>query len=111
MVVNEVNSYYRQKDKSESEKAVNYLNQQISMTGLSEIKEVLAQLLQDEIKKLTLVEANQFYVFDYIDPPAIMEEKSDPNRFLIFILSFLFGLMLSVLLVLLRHYFFTKKTL
>tara|TARA_B100001093_G_scaffold241325_1_gene231037 strand:- start:22 stop:969 length:948 start_codon:yes stop_codon:yes gene_type:complete len=111
LVVNEVNSYYRQKDKSESEKAVNYLNQQISMTGLSEIKEVLAQLLQDEIKKLTLVEANQFYVFDYIDPPAIMEEKSDPNRFLIFILSFLFGLMLSVLLVLLRHYFFTKKTL
>ena len=111
LVVNEVNSYYRQKDKYESEKAVSYLNQQISMTGLSEIKEVLAQLLQEEIKKLTLVEANQFYVFDYIDPPAVMEEESDPNRFLIFILSFLFGLMLSVLLVLLRHYFFTKKTL
>ena len=44
LVVNEVNAFYRQKDKSESEKAVNYLNQQISMTGLSEIKQVLAQL-------------------------------------------------------------------
>ena len=40
LIVNEVNSFYRQKDKSESEKAVSYLNQQISMTGLSEIKQV-----------------------------------------------------------------------
>jgi hypothetical protein len=110
LVVNEVNSFYRQKDKSESEKAVSYLNQQISMTGLSEIKLVLAQLLQEETKKLTLTEANQFYVFDYIDPPAVMEQKSEPKRFLICILSALLGGMLSVLLVLLRHYALSKKT-
>ena len=53
LVVNEVNNFYRQKDKLESETAVKYLNQQISMTSLSEIKEVLAQLLQEETKKLT----------------------------------------------------------
>ena len=53
------------------------------MTGLSEIKQVLAQLLQEETKKLTLIEANQYYVFDYIDPPAVMEEKSEPKRALI----------------------------
>ena len=51
LVVNEVNSFYRQKDKTESEKAVNYLNQQISMTSLSEIKQVLAQLLPGRNKK------------------------------------------------------------
>ena len=80
LVINEVNAFYRQKDKSESEKAVSYLNQQISMTGLSEIKQVIAQLLQEETKKLTLIEANQYYVFDYIDPPAVMEKKSEPKR-------------------------------
>ena len=110
LVVNEVNAFYRQKDKSESEKAVSYLNQQISMTGLSEIKQVIAQLLQEETKKLTLIEANQYYVFDYIDPPAVMEEKSEPKRALICILSALLGGMLSVLLVLIRHYAFSKKT-
>ena len=104
LVVNEVNAFYRQKDKSESEKAVSYLNQQISMTGLSEIKQVLAQLLQEETKKLTLIEANQYYVFDYIDPPAVMEKKSEPKRALICILSALLGGMLSILLVLIRHY-------
>jgi len=109
LVVNEVNAFYRQKDKSESEKAVNYLNQQISMTSLSEIKQVLAQLLQEESKKLTLIEANQYYVFDYIDPPAVMEQKSEPKRFLICILSTLLGGMLSILLVLIRHYAIKQK--
>ena len=111
LIVNEVNAFYRQKDKLESEKAVNYLNQQISMTGLSEIKQVLAQLLQEEAKKLTLIEANQYYVFDYIDPPAVMEKKSEPKRALICILSALLGSILSVLFVLIKHATFSKKTL
>lgn len=110
LVINEVNAFYRQKDKSESEKAVSYLNQQISITSLSEIKQVIAQLLQEETKKLTLIEANQYYVFDYIDPPVVMEQKSEPKRFLICIFSALLGGMLSILLVLIRHYAFSEKT-
>tara|TARA_B100000989_G_scaffold60502_1_gene41565 strand:+ start:1850 stop:2800 length:951 start_codon:yes stop_codon:yes gene_type:complete len=109
LIVDEVNNFYRLKDKLESEKAVNYLNEQISLTSLSEIKEALAQLLQEQTKKLALIEANKFYVFDYIDPPAVMEEKSEPSRALICILSAIFGGMLSILLVLIRHYVFTEK--
>ena len=111
LIVNEVNSFYRQKDKSESEKSVIYLNQQISMTGLSEIKQVLAQLLQEETKTLTLIEANQSYVFDYIDPPAVMERKSAPKRSIICILAGLFGIVLGILIVLFVHYGLRKKVL
>ena len=110
LVVNEVNSFYRQKDKLESEKSVSYLNQQFSMTGLSEIKQVLAQLIQEETKKLTLIEANKFYVFDYIDPPAVMEQKSEPSRALICIISAILGGMLSIVLVFIRHYVSSEKT-
>jgi LPS O-antigen subunit length determinant protein (WzzB/FepE family) len=109
LIVNEVNIFYRQKDKSESDKAVNYLNQQISMTGLTEIKQVLAQLLQEETKKLTLIEANQFYVFDYIDPPVVMEKKSGPRRSIICIFSALLGAVLSVLFLFIRYYIFKEK--
>jgi len=109
LVVDEVNSFYRQKDKSESEKAASYLNKQISMTSFSEIKQVLAQLLQEEIKKLTLIEANQFYVFDYIDPPAAMELKVEPSRALICIISAILGGMLSLVLVLIKHFVFREK--
>ena len=109
LAINEVNSFYRQKDKSESEKAVSYLNQQISVTALSEIKQVLAQLLQEETKKLALIEANQSYVFEYIDPPAIMEKKSGPKRAFICTLMSIFGLIIGVILVLLRYYSGNKK--
>lgn len=108
LVVDEINSFYREKDKIESEKAVIYLNQQISMNALSEIEQVLAELLQEEIKKLTLIEANQFYVFDYIDPPAVMEIKSEPKRAFICILSALIGGLLGILIVILRNFFFSK---
>jgi LPS O-antigen subunit length determinant protein (WzzB/FepE family) len=74
------------------------------MTGLSEIKQVLAQLLQEETKKLTLIEANQYYVFDYIDPPAVMEQHFQPNRVLLCILFALFGGILSIVLVLFKHF-------
>ena len=110
LIINEVNSFYRQKDKSESEKTVSYLNEQISMTSLSEVKQVLALLLQEETKKLALVEAKEFYVFEYIDPPAVMEKKSEPARAIICILSLILGGILGCLVVLIRHYFFNKKT-
>ena len=110
LVVNQINSFYRQKDKLESEKSISYLKQQFAMTGLSEIKQVLAQLIQEETKKLTLIEANQFYVFDYIDPPAVMEQKSEPSRALICIISALLGGILSIVLVLIRHYVFSEKS-
>lgn len=109
LIVNEINSYYREKDKAESEKAVNYLNEQFSMAGLTEIKQVLAQILQEETKKLTLIEANDFYVFDYIDPPAVMEKKSEPSRAIICIISALLGGMLSIIIVIVKYYFFNKK--
>lgn len=109
LMINQVNAFYRQKDKAESEKAVNYLNQQITTTGLSEVKESIAELIQQQIKKLTLIEANQLYVFESIDPPAVMELKSEPKRALICILFALFGGMLSIVLVLIKHYFFKKK--
>ena len=111
LIVDEINNFYRKKDKAESEKAVIYLNQQISGTSLSEIKEVLANLLQDEIKKLALIEANKFYVFDYIDTPAVMEKKSEPKRALICFLGTLLGGMLGIFLVFIRHYVFKKKSL
>lgn len=110
IIVNEINDYYRQKDKLESEKAITYLKQQILMTSLAEIKEVIARLIQEETKKLTLIEANQYYVFDYIDPPVVMEKKLEPKRSLICIISALLGGILSIFLVLIRHYALSTKT-
>lgn len=109
LILTEINSFYRQKDKIESENSYNYLNEQLMMTNISDIKEVLAALIKKEVQKLTLVEANEFYVFEYIDPPAVMENKSEPRRFIICIFSAILGMILSILLAIGRHYFYSSK--
>jgi len=108
LIINKINAYYRQKDKAESEKSVSYLNQQITTTRLAEVKEALAELLQQHIKKLTVIEAKQLYVFEIIDPPAVMELHSKPNRTLICILFALFGGILSISGVLSKRFFYDK---
>jgi len=106
LVITQINSFYAGKDKAEAENAVNYLNTQIIKTSFSEIKQVLATLLQQEIQKLTLIEANDSYVFDYIDPPAVMESKISPRRSLICIISALLGSLLGMLSLIIKYYFF-----
>ena len=103
LLVNEINTFYREKDKKEAEIAIGFLNAQLAKTSLSEIKQALAELLKLEIQKLTLIEANESYVFEYIDPPDIMEEKVEPNRFLIFILGILLGGIMSSTVVVTRY--------
>ncbi len=109
IIFNEINYFYRQKDKAEAEKSVNYLKNQMAKTSFSEVKQATASLLQKEIQILTLIEANKDYVFEYVYPPDVMEEKSEPSR--IFIISFmtLLGIFSGALIVFFKHYFTEKK--
>ena len=109
LLIDQINSFYRKKDKNEAEKASNYLNTLLIQTNLSEIKQVIARLLQQETQKLTLIEANEFYVYEFIDPPAVMEKKSDPNRILISVIASLLGVIISIIAILTRHYFFNRE--
>ena len=109
LMINQINAFYRQKDKIESEKSVNYLNQQIVISSLQEVKVAFADLIQEETKKLTLIEAKNSYVFEYVDPPAVMERKSEPRRLLIVILSALIGGILSIIFVLVKAFVLKEK--
>lgn len=110
LIIDQINLLYRDKDKKEAERAVNYLNDQITKTNYSEIKQVVTSILQQEMQKLTLIEANEFYVFEYINPPAVMEKKLEPSRAKICILGTLLGGFLSICFVLFRHFMFRRHT-
>ncbi|OUV40623.1 MAG: hypothetical protein CBC71_07010 [Rhodobacteraceae bacterium TMED111] len=111
LIVNQLNDYYRAKDKLEAQAALDFLNMQIAQTSFTEIKQVIAQLLQDKTQQLTLIEVNDFYVFEYIDPPAVMEKKIAPSRTLICIVGTFLGGILGILIVLIRFYSRDTKTL
>ena len=105
LVVNQINDSFRARDKLEAESAMNFLYTQMALTSYTEIKEVVAQVLKQKMQQLALIEANEFYVFSYLDQPAVAKEKIEPSRSSISILGALFGFMLGVLTVLVRGYF------
>lgn len=109
LIVNQLNYFYRTKDKLEAQAAISFLNTQIAQTGFTEIKQVLAQLLQDKAQKLTLIEVNDYYVFEYIDPPAVMEKRLEPSRSTISITGALLGGILAILIILIRFIISNKK--
>ncbi len=109
LIVNELNDFFRAKDKIEAKAAINFLNAQIAQTSFTEIKQVIAQLLQEKTQQLTLIEVNDFYVFEYIDPPAVMEKKAEPTRSFICIVGAFLGAVLGVLIVLIRFYSMEEK--
>lgn len=104
LIVTEINSFYRKKDELEAKLSVNYLSAEMATTNYAEIKQVMAQLMQQEIQKLTLIEANEDYIFNYIDPPAAMELKAEPNRVLICIIGGIVGIFLGLTTVLINHF-------
>lgn len=109
LIVNELNDFFRAKDKVEAKAAMNFLNAQIAQTSFTEIKQVIAKLLQEKTQQLTLIEVNDFYVFEYIDPPAVMEKKIEPTRSFICIVGAFLGAVLGVFIILIRFYLREKK--
>jgi len=105
LVVNQINDSFRARDKLEAETAMNFLYAQMALTSYTEIKQVVAEILKQKMQQLALIEANEFYVFSYLDQPAVAKEKIEPSRSSISILGALFGFMLGVLIVLVRSYF------
>ena len=109
LIVDQLNDFYRTKDKTEAQLAIDYLNTQMLQTRHTEIKQVIAQLIQQRMQQLTLIEANKFYVFSYLDPPLVEEQKIEPNRKSISILGAVLGVLLGIFIVLIKHYLGYRK--
>lgn len=109
--VDEINYLYRKQDKEKSELAIEYLYNKINETNYAETKELIALLLQQEIQKLALIEANKFYVYEYIDYPAVMEHKSEPNRSFICITGSILGFLISIFITLMKHFYFKNQNI
>tara|TARA_A100001388_G_C28756220_1_gene495083 strand:- start:1059 stop:1976 length:918 start_codon:yes stop_codon:yes gene_type:complete len=104
LVVKELNYFFRSKDKLEAEAAMIYLNNQIARTNFVEVKQAIAQVLQQKTQQLALIEVTDFYIFEYIDPPKVEEEKDEPSRSLISILGLILGTIFGISFVIFNYY-------
>lgn len=92
----------------EAESSIDYLNEQITLTPYAELRTMFFNLIQQNTQNMMLAKVSKQYALTIIDPPLIPEIKSNPNRAFICLLGSLLGGMLSLLIIFVRKYGFSK---
>lgn len=102
-LVMDLNSTMRQRDISDANKSITYLQQQLQKTSVTEMQKIFYQLIEQQTKKVMLAEVRDEYVFKVIDPATVPEEKSGPKRALIVLGATLGGGFIGMVIALIRH--------
>jgi uncharacterized protein involved in exopolysaccharide biosynthesis len=106
-LVADVNDFMRQQDEKEAQSSIDYLTKQLKKTEISAMETVFYQLIEEQTKNMMLTKVSTEYVLKTIDPAQVPERKVGPKRALIVVLGTMLGVILSVFIVLVRH--FTKS--
>jgi uncharacterized protein involved in exopolysaccharide biosynthesis len=103
-LVSDVNNFMREQDEQEAQASIDYLTKQLGNTEVSAMETVFYQLIEEQTKNMMLTKVSAEYVLKTIDPAQVPEQKSGPKRALIVVLGTMLGGILSVLVVLIRHF-------
>lgn len=104
LYVESINRFMQQRQVIKVSRNIEYLQEQIGKTSISEMQEVFYSIIEEQTKNKMLAEASPDYAFVVVGPSMVPEEKSQPKRALICILGTFLGGVLSALLVLVTHY-------
>jgi len=104
LIIGEANVLIRNRDLEESSRALEYLKSELSKTPFVEIQESINSLIEVQLETQMLTQINEDYILIEIEPPFIAEEKSKPSRSIICVLGTILGGILSMFIVLIRHY-------
>jgi len=96
------NEIIRTRALNESQRNINYLNQELARTDIVGLQQVLYGLLESEMKVVMLANDREEYAFTVIDPATVPELRSFPNRPLVAVAGTIFGGFIAMLIVLIR---------
>lgn len=101
-LIEDLNVWMKNKEIKNLKDNIKYLNEQLNTTQLADTQSVFYRLIEEQIKKLMLSEAQDQYVFDVIDPPMVPEEKDSPSRGIICIIGAFLGGVFSMIIAIVR---------
>ena len=99
-----INTHMQERQVSKATNNMNYLQAQIEKTAIAEMRDIFYKLVEEQVKNKMLAEASPDYALVVISPSMLPEVKSQPSRAIICIIGTLFGILLSMFLVLVIHY-------
>lgn len=103
-MVADINSHMRNKDVQEAEARIRFLEEKLEQTNISEMQQVFYQIIEGETRTIMLANAQQEYIFQTIDPAVIPQEKSEPARFFLIVMTMMLAGIVSSMVVLLIYF-------
>ena len=98
-----INSSIHDYEKTANQQSLKYLQKQLLLANGKELKEAVARLIEDNIKKGMMMESPDDYVFSIIDTPR-KGVKTEPSIALYVLVGAFLSAMLSCITVLLLHF-------
>lgn len=109
IIISEINNTMRSKQLTESDAAISYLTNLSSSTAISDIKQSIDQILENQIQTKMLATVNEDYIISIVDSPFIPEKKSKPSRSTIVIFGTLMGFIISILIALINNAIINRR--
>lgn len=104
LLVNEINNEMRNRDLTEAQNSIAYLNQQIQQTNVSDMRTMLYSLIEEQTQTVMLANVRAEYILKTVDPAVVVEKKSKPKRAFIVILAVLLSGFLSTVAIISIHF-------
>lgn len=103
-LVEDINQEMKLRDLAEAEQAIVYLKSQLSVTSITEIKSILYQLIEEQVKTVMFTNIREHYAFQVVDNAVVPEFTSGPKRALIVLLAGVFGCFVGVFFLFFSFY-------
>lgn len=109
-LIKDINDEIRNQDISEAESSIEYLSQQIDNSPAVDLRDLFYDLIQTQTETMMLANVREEYIFKTIDPATVPEEKSEPRRAIICLVSTFLGGFFAIIYVIFRHYLITENS-
>ncbi|WP_224798284.1 Wzz/FepE/Etk N-terminal domain-containing protein [Idiomarina abyssalis] len=104
-LISEINNHMRERDIKEAKRSLEYLDDELEKTTLSNMQQVFYQLIEKQTQTIMLANVRPEYIFQVLDPAVIPEQKAKPARALICITAVFLGGIIGIGFVLVRNVF------
>ncbi len=103
-LVTELNLHFQLKAISESQNAIDYLEDKATKIPNAEIKRNLYNLMESHLQELALANSKKDFALETIDPPYIPEDKHSPKAINLLPIGAFLGLFFSLTLILISYF-------
>lgn len=98
-LVQQINDRLKTRDLSNSERRIDYLNNQLSAANLVELRQAISRLIESEIQTVMLAKAEDEYAFKVIDPPRVPKKPIFPSKLAIMFFAAFMGALISTIVL------------